>query len=66
MQLLKDAGGKQSYSRIVGLVIIGANLIASLKVVWSGGGQIPDIPLNWGMLASALYGLNVWKHRDKA
>jgi hypothetical protein len=65
--MLTDANGKASYSRITGAVIIVANLVATVRLAWTGTTpQLADIPLNWAMLAGALYGLNIWKNRDKA
>jgi hypothetical protein len=65
--MLTDANGKASYSRITGAVIIVVNLTATLKLAWAGeAATLADIPLNWAMLAGALYGLNIWKNRDKA
>lgn len=67
MQIFKDASGKISYSRITGAVIIVANLTATIRLAWLGTApQLADIPLNWAMLAGALYGLNVFTARDKA
>lgn len=61
MNIFKDATGKTSYSRISGAIILIANLAATLKISWADGAtQLPDIPLNWGMLIAALYGLHVF------
>jgi hypothetical protein len=58
--MVKEEGGKLSFSRISGAVIIVANLgIGLTMAIKETITTLPDIPSNWAMLVGALYGLNV-------
>lgn len=60
--MIKEADGKVSFSRVTGAVIVVANLASTIISAYKGSTpELADIPLNWGMLVAALYGINAFK-----
>lgn len=59
---LKEDGGKLSWTRIVGTVLL-ADFLLVANISFIAGNEFPDIPTNLALLIGGLYGLNKIQNR---